>query len=121
MRSVVVAILLFTFLGFHTALFAQLVPDNDTSEARHQYLPEITIAGRSTKRDMIQLPEVLGTSIYAGKKNALIILDHVKGNVVNNTMRPSESQSMPVTPMQPVLLPEQEPTVMLGKLTTVWV
>lgn len=87
MRSVVVAILLFTYLGFLPALFAQSVPDKDTSELHHQYLPEITIAGRNTKRDVIQLPEVLGTSIYAGKKNALIILDHVKGNVVNNTMR----------------------------------
>lgn len=33
------------------------------------------------------MPEVVGTSIYAGKKNALIVMDNVQGNVVNNTMR----------------------------------
>jgi Fe(3+) dicitrate transport protein len=59
----------------------------DTLESRHKYLPEITIVGRGSKSDIQQLPEVVGTSIYAGKKNALIILDNVQGNVVNNTMR----------------------------------
>ena len=33
------------------------------------------------------MPEVVGTSIYAGKKNALIVLDNVQGNVVTNNMR----------------------------------
>ena len=33
------------------------------------------------------MPEIVGTSIYAGKKNALIVLDNVKGNVVTNNMR----------------------------------
>ncbi len=33
------------------------------------------------------MPEVVGTNIYAGKKNALIVLDNVQGNVVTNTMR----------------------------------
>lgn len=34
------------------------------------------------------MPEVVGTSIYAGKKNALIVLDNVQGNVVNNSYAP---------------------------------
>jgi Fe(3+) dicitrate transport protein len=33
------------------------------------------------------MPEIVGTNIYAGKKNALIVLDNVQGNVVSNNMR----------------------------------
>jgi Fe(3+) dicitrate transport protein len=33
------------------------------------------------------LPEIVGTNIYAGKKNALIVMDNVQGNVATNTMR----------------------------------
>ena len=50
-------------------------------------LPEITVVGRGSKSDYQQMPEIVGTNIYAGKKNALIVLDNVKGNVVTNTMR----------------------------------
>jgi Fe(3+) dicitrate transport protein len=53
----------------------------------YRYLAEITVVGRGTKTDIHQLPEVVGTSIYAGKKNALIVLDNVQGNVATNTMR----------------------------------
>lgn len=70
-----------------TTGYAQTIPVGDSSRLFHQYLPEITVVGRNSQRDVIQLPEVVGTSIYAGKKNALVILDNVKGNVVNNTMR----------------------------------
>jgi Fe(3+) dicitrate transport protein len=54
---------------------------------QHKYLPEVTVVGRSGKSDYNQMPEVVGTSIYAGKKNALIVLDNVQGNVVTNNMR----------------------------------
>jgi Fe(3+) dicitrate transport protein len=50
-------------------------------------LPDITVVGRNSKTDMQQMPEVVGTSIYAGKKNALIIMKNVLGNISNNTMR----------------------------------
>lgn len=50
-------------------------------------LPEITIVGRGSKSDYQQMPEIVGTNIYAGKKNTLIVLDNVQGNVVTNTMR----------------------------------
>jgi Fe(3+) dicitrate transport protein len=60
---------------------------SDTLEPQHKYLPDITVVGRYSKSDYQQLPEVVGTSIYAGKKNALIVLDNVQGNVVTNTMR----------------------------------
>ena len=60
---------------------------DDSAKPAHKYLPDITVVGRYSKSDYQQLPEVVGTSIYAGKKNALIVLDNVQGNVVTNTMR----------------------------------
>ncbi|MBB1287356.1 TonB-dependent receptor, partial [Flavisolibacter sp. BT320] len=60
-------------------------PKSDTIPQR--YLQEVTVVGRGSKSDYQQMPEVVGTYIYAGKKNALIVLDNVQGNVVNNTMR----------------------------------
>ena len=62
-------------------------PNADTLHAQHKYLPEVTVVGRFGKSDYNQMPEVVGTSIYAGKKNALIVLDNVQGNVVTNNMR----------------------------------
>ena len=60
---------------------------DDSVKPTHKYLPDITVVGRNSKSDYQQMPEVVGTSIYAGKKNALIVLDNVQGNVVTNTMR----------------------------------
>jgi len=57
------------------------------SLSKPKYLPGITIVGRNSKSDIHLLPEVVGTSIYAGKKNSLIVMDNVKGNVVTNNMR----------------------------------
>lgn len=59
----------------------------DTTPIKTVYLADVTIVGRNSKSDIQQMPEIVGTSIYAGKKNSLIILDNVQGNVVNNTMR----------------------------------
>ncbi len=73
-------------LFVHLASAGQNKP-KDTLEASHKYLPEITVVGRGSKTDIQQMPEVVGTSIYAGKKNALIVLDNVQGNVVTNNMR----------------------------------
>lgn len=50
-------------------------------------LSEITVIGQKSKSDIHQLPEIVGTNIYAGKKSALVVLDNVQGNVVTNTMR----------------------------------
>ena len=58
-----------------------------TDSAKHKYLSTVTVVGRGSKSDYHQMPEVVGTSIYAGKKNALIVLDNVQGNVVSNNMR----------------------------------
>ncbi|HLD53480.1 MAG TPA: TonB-dependent receptor [Sediminibacterium sp.] len=50
-------------------------------------LPDVTVVGRNSKSDYQQIPEIVGTNIYAGKKNTLIVLDNVQGNVVTNNMR----------------------------------
>jgi Fe(3+) dicitrate transport protein len=60
---------------------------DDSTHPKHKYLQEVTVVGRNSASDIHQLPEIVGTSIYAGKKNALIVLDNVKGNIVTNTMR----------------------------------
>lgn len=65
-------------------LFSQTV---DTIFNTTSNLPDITIVGRNNKSDIQQLPEIVGTSIYAGKKNALIVMKNVQGNIANNTMR----------------------------------
>jgi Fe(3+) dicitrate transport protein len=59
----------------------------DTDTIPHRYLSEITVVGRNSKSDYQQMPEIVGTNIYAGKKNALIVMDNVQGNIVMNTMR----------------------------------
>jgi Fe(3+) dicitrate transport protein len=74
----------FCFVGI-APVIAQV--EHSADSMKHQYLKEITIVGNQSKRDIHQLPEIVGTSIYAGKKNALIVLDNVQGNVVTNTMR----------------------------------
>ena len=58
-----------------------------TDSLYKKYLPEVTIVGRGSKSDYQQMPEIVGVSIYAGKKNALIVLDNIQGNVVTNNMR----------------------------------
>jgi Fe(3+) dicitrate transport protein len=79
-------------LCFNLTLFAQNSAQppagNDTDTVpKYRYMEEVTVVGRGSRSDYQQLPEVVGTSIYAGKKNTLIVMDNVQGNVVNNTMR----------------------------------
>ncbi len=50
-------------------------------------LPEITIVGQGSNSDIHQLPQIVGTNIYAGKKSSLVVMDNVRGNVVTNNMR----------------------------------
>ncbi len=74
-------------ISLSASLFTIAQDGEDTTGKDHKYLPEITVVGLGSKSDIQQLPEIVGTSIYAGKKNALIVMDNVKGNVVTNTMR----------------------------------
>lgn len=59
----------------------------ETDSVYKKYLPEVTVVGRGSRSDYQQMPEIVGVNIYAGKKNALIVLDNVPANVVTNTMR----------------------------------
>jgi Fe(3+) dicitrate transport protein len=52
-----------------------------------ELLRDITVVGRHSKSDYQQMPEIVGTNIYAGKKNTLIVLENVQGNIANNNMR----------------------------------
>lgn len=52
-----------------------------------EYLSEISLVGSGQQRDIMMLPEVVGTKINAGKKNSLIVLDQVNNLVANNSMR----------------------------------
>jgi Fe(3+) dicitrate transport protein len=73
---------------FCTAALAQNAPELVTADTvSSKWLHSVTVVGRNSRSDYQQLPEVVGTSIYAGKKNSLIVLDNVQGNVVTNTMR----------------------------------
>jgi Fe(3+) dicitrate transport protein len=58
----------------------------DTLTAK-EFLPDITVVGKNTRNDIHQLPEIVGTHIFAGKKNALVVLNNVNGNIVMNNMR----------------------------------
>jgi len=80
---------LLIFIGF-----AQMAQAQTTQKVKVQKdsthwhnLKDVTIVGRNSKSDYQQIPEIVGTNIYAGKKNALIVLDNVQGNIANNTMR----------------------------------
>ncbi len=73
---------LFIFLSSYAQINVNTVDDST-----YRYLPDINVVGKNSKRDIQLLPDIVGTSIYAGKKTSLILLDNVKGNVVMNTMR----------------------------------
>jgi Fe(3+) dicitrate transport protein len=69
------------------SISAQTSQDKDTLSATESYVKEITVIGQYSRADIHQLPEVVGTAIMAGKKNSLIVMDNINGNVVTNTMR----------------------------------
>ena len=87
MRKIVWVIgIMVSFESFgQDSLITNLNTSKDTIKSK--YLSEITVVGRGSKSDYQQMPEIVGTNIYAGKKNALIILDNVQGNVSMNNMR----------------------------------
>lgn len=75
-------------LSVFSGIKAQTAEKEQTPDTNHiKYLPDVTVVGRNSRSDYQQMPEVVGTNIYAGKKSTLIVLDNVQGNVVTNTMR----------------------------------
>ena len=79
-------LLILSIFGFCQVTKAQLIKVHLDTNNWHQ-LKDVTIVGRNSKSDYQQIPEIVGTNIYAGKKNALIVLENVQGNIANNTMR----------------------------------
>jgi len=77
----------FTLLFIAVLTLEMNAQDTIKDTAAWKRLPDITVVGRNSKSDYQQLPEIVGTSIYAGKKNALIVLENVQGNTSNNVMR----------------------------------
>ncbi len=61
--------------------------NTDTLTAKESYVKDVTVIGQHSRADIHQLPEVVGTAIMAGKKNSLIVMDNINGNIVTNTMR----------------------------------
>ena len=59
----------------------------DSNRTHTKYLADITVVGRNSRADVHFLPEIVGVNINAGKKNSLIVVDNVQGNVVTNNMR----------------------------------
>ena len=65
--------------------FSQTTKDTGLIDIKN--LTDITIVGSNSKSDYQQIPEIVGTNIYAGKKNSLIIVNNVQGNIVSNNIR----------------------------------
>ena len=73
------------FMLIQSSLLAQKSDQVDSSHIK--YLAEITLVGRTNRSDLQQIPEIVGTAIYAGKKSSLLVLKNVEGNVTTNVMR----------------------------------
>lgn len=85
-KLIVIVTVLVNGFSAHNQAATKIFHD-DSTKPQSKYLADVTVVGRYSKSDIQQMPEIVGTSIYAGKKNALIVLDNVNGNVVTNTMR----------------------------------
>jgi Fe(3+) dicitrate transport protein len=81
---VVIAVLI---LQFKSSLAQVIEKKNVEDTSNTKYLQDVTVVGRYSKNDYQQMPEIVGTNIYAGKKSSLIVMDNVQGNVVTNNMR----------------------------------
>lgn len=78
MRAVLLVFLLPFFLRAQE-------PVIDTTHIK--YLETITLVGKTSRSDLQQIPEIVGTAIYAGKKSSLIVVKNVEGNITTNVMR----------------------------------
>lgn len=77
-----------SFALLQSLIFAQSQESTTVADSiPTQVLPELTIVGKGSKSDIHQLPQIVGTQIYAGKKSSMVVMDNVQGNIVSNTMR----------------------------------
>ncbi|MEN9313419.1 MAG: hypothetical protein RIT42_1525 [Bacteroidota bacterium] len=78
--------IIYTLLLCSLSLTLKAQSKQDTS-LHMEYLSEISLVGSGQQRDVMMLPEVVGTKINAGKKNSLVIMDQLNTVVANNSMR----------------------------------
>jgi Fe(3+) dicitrate transport protein len=52
-----------------------------------KFLPDVNVVGKSIKTDITHLPEIVGTQIFAGKKNSLVVMKNLQAVVVTNNRR----------------------------------
>lgn len=78
-------VLYILFSAITSVAVAQNIPDQDSAHIK--YLAEITLVGRANRSDLQQIPEIVGTAIYAGKKSSLLVMKNVEGNITTNVMR----------------------------------
>lgn len=85
----------------HTGLFVLLIiiftpqftycqhnkRDNDSLHKKYRHLPDFTVVVRNNLSDIQFMPKIMGTSIYAGKKTNIILVDKTQANLANNSMR----------------------------------
>ncbi len=82
-KSICTAVITLSFLN---VVYAQTITE-DTTSKKSVYLNDITVVGKNSSKDLHQMPEVVGTEIFAGKKNSLIVIENLNANIVTNTMR----------------------------------
>lgn len=86
-KSCILKIAGFFIAGSLPSLHTKAQNDSDSTQPKHIYLKEITLVGKNSRTDIHQMPEIVGTSIFAGKKNSLIVIDNLNANIVTNNMR----------------------------------
>jgi Fe(3+) dicitrate transport protein len=75
------------FLLIQDCSASSKIPHNYSDTGKPVYLPDVNVVGTARNHNTINLPEIVGTHIYAGKKNNLILLKNLNAIVVNNNMR----------------------------------
>ena len=78
---------LFTLCFFVLPWLSLTAQKQQDTSLHLEYIAEVTLVGRGQQRDVMMLPEVVGTKINAGKKNSLVVMDQLNTVVANNSMR----------------------------------
>jgi|GEM_PF-4016247 len=69
-KNIVPYLIIFSGFSLTSSSFAQSQANPKADTSLHlEYLSEITLVGSGQQRDVMMLPEVVGTKINAGKKN----------------------------------------------------
>ena len=83
MRLISIILAIFSFASSTLAQLPIVLSDSLKNNTR--VLPHITVIGM--KSNLLTMPDVQGTSIYAGKKNNIILMEKTPTNLSTNNMR----------------------------------